>query len=156
MKKIVILLALICVTFSAFSQNIFRPVPADILKTRNKAAMLIGETGTADNTWIWRVDATFAFSESYKNKETNQMNTQVVLGVGPAIGYQHLVAKSATDPTLVNNYGVSFGPLFGESVKLVLAGNLFQYFKFGATYTLNVPSTRGPWGFFVGGGITFN
>lgn len=170
MKKIIVILFLACVTLTGFSQGLFKPVALFSTKVESKyietpCPSFYYKVGEAPVTqkWVWRFDATIALVELNYNKDTKQFISTAFSAVGPAIGYQHFVPTSATDPTPFNNYGASFAFLLGENIynpdlakiKLALVANVMQYFKFGLTYTPKPVVNLNPLGFFFGGGVTF-
>jgi len=170
MKKLITLLLFVALTVTGFSQGLFKPVALFATKAENKYIELpypslyykVGEIPITQK-WVWRFDATLAIVELNYNKDTKQFVSTAFSAVGPAIGYQHFVPTSATDPTPFNNYGVSAAFLLGENIynpelakiKLALVANVMQYFKFGLTYTPKPIVNLSPLGFFFGGGITF-
>jgi len=158
MKKLIVVLLLTILSVVGFSQSIFHPMPNDLFKVVDRSLGI--SEGTTTHSWAWRFDATVAFTELVYDKTNKQFITSMFSAVGPAVGYQHYVATSSTDPTPFNNYGFSAAILFGKNVtepdlgaiKLAVIANLFQYFRFGASYT---PNTSNHFGILVGGGITF-
>ncbi|MBK5202094.1 MAG: hypothetical protein JJE45_00030 [Prolixibacteraceae bacterium] len=161
MKKLIVLFLFVSLAFAGSAQ-IFKPVASFSTKAENNYKVSIGEIPITQK-WEWRFDATQAFAEINRNTVTKELITTAVSFIGPAIGYQHFVQKSLLDPTPVNNYGISMGVALGETIynpelaklKFTLAGNLWQYFKVGGTFTPNPLPDMGKWGFFFGGGITF-
>lgn len=162
MKKLVILLFLISISLTGISQGLFRPVSLFPTKTENDHRVSLGDNAITQK-WEWRFDASLSIVELNYNKATKQLASTAFSAVGPAIGYQHFVPTSATDPTPFNNYGFSFAVMLGESIytpdvarlKLALVANVLQYLKFGVTYTPKPAADIFPVGFFFGGGITF-
>jgi hypothetical protein len=96
-------------------------------------------------------------------KVTKEWSSSSFSAIGPAIGYQKFIPKSDLDPTPVNVYGVSLGVALGSTVynpqlaeaKALLAVNLWEYFRFGITYSVNPVPDMAKVGVFFGGGITF-
>ena len=162
MKKIIVLLLFVSIVFTVNSQGLFKPVSLFPSSAENAKLLKAGEAPIT-NKWAWRFDATQVFAEVNRNTLTKESFTTAFSAIGPAIGYQHFVPTSALDPTPLNNYGVSLGIAVGESIfnpeltklKLTLAGNLWEYFKFGLTYTPKPLQDIHPIGYFFGGGVTF-
>ena len=170
MKKLIVLILLASFTLAGFSQGLFKQVAPFATKAENKYIELpypslyykVGEIPITQKL-EWRFDATQAFADINRNTVTKELITTAVSFIGPAIGYQHFVPKSVLDPTPVNNYGISAGIALGETIynpeltklKFTLAANIWQYFKFGGTYTPNPLPDLSKFGFFFGGGITF-
>jgi hypothetical protein len=172
MKKRIVFMVLIafCLTgFSQVKQGLFRTVNQDMFMKRtisdiNTPNPKVTTTYTINPvSWIVRLDATMAVKEINYNKVTGESKITEASFIGPAIGFQHFVPTSTTDGTPYNNYGASLGLALGKTIfqpnlaeaKAVLAFNLFQYFKFGGTYTFNPPTDIRHLGYFIGGGITF-
>jgi hypothetical protein len=140
---------------------LLHPVRSDLFVSKDKALNL--KEGTTTQTWQWRFDASIALAEMNYNKVTKKLTTTTLSAVGPAIGYQHYVPTSATDPTPFNNYGFGVAVLVGtsiyepdiSSVKIALQANIMQFLKFGATITPKPLQDISPFGFFFGTGITF-
>jgi hypothetical protein len=151
MKKLIFLLLLLLPVIG-FSQGLFKPVPSNMFWARSFATP---QVTAVQGQWYWRFDATVSLSEVMYNKVTKSLETSFVGGIGPAIGYQHFIPKSSTDPTPFNNYGISAALLMGERAKIALQANIMQYFKFGITYTPNPLPDMFQVGLFFGGGITF-
>lgn len=170
MKKLIVLLIFACFTFTGFSQGLFKPVAPFATKAENKYIELpypslyykVGEIPITHKIVV-RLDATIVIAEVNYNKVDKIWSPTPFSAIGPAIGFQSYIPTSAIDPTPVNNYGASLGLALGKSVydpqlaeaKAVLAINIWQYFKFGGTYTFNPPTDIAKLGFFFGGGITF-
>ena len=158
MKKLMIMFLFASIMLATYAQSPFKPVSlfpdSKLLKAGEEA---IG------NKWAWRFDATILISEITRNTVTKEWASTSFSAIGPAIGLQNYVPKSDVDPTPVNVYGISLGVALGQTVydpqlaqaKVVLAVNLWEYFKFGRTYTLNPPQDIAKLGLFFGGGITF-
>jgi hypothetical protein len=172
MKKLttILFLSTFALTASAqVKQGLFRPVNQDMFLTRtisvnkNNSFELKDTPVVNPTSFVFRFDATIVVEEVTINKVTKDLIVTPFSAVGPAIGIQHYVQKSSTDGTPVNNYGASIGLAIGKTVyepnlaeaKVILALNIWQYFKFGGTYTFNPPTDIGHIGFFFGGGITF-
>ena len=151
MKKLILITMLAFFAIAVNAQGLFRPVTDQVFNTTTNSIKAIGD----QSAWAWRFDATFAISQQLYNKDTKELEASFKGGVGPFIGYQHFVPKSAIDPTPVNNYGVGLGFLVGDKFTIALQGNLWQYLKGGITYTTGLPDNYFPLGFFVGTGITF-
>jgi hypothetical protein len=162
MKKIFVFLIFACFALVLTAQNPFKPV--SLFPTQEETDNLIS-LGLEPITgkWALRFDATQVFAEVNRNAVTKELVTTAFSGIGPAIGYQHFIPTSATDPTPKNNYGVSAGLTLGDNIfnpdlnkiKVVLAANVWQYFKFGIAYTPKPLPDLSKMGFFFGGGITF-
>lgn len=148
MRKVFISLFFVALTVTGFSQGLFHKVESFPVKGNTKEV-------TLNQKWEWRFDGTISLSEVLYNKDTKAFETNLVVGIGPAIGYQHYVPTSAADPTPFNNYGVSAALLLGDKMKIALQMNLMQYFRFGLTYTPKASTGIFPIGAFFGGGITF-
>ena len=145
MKKLMIVLLLLFLAVSVRSQGLFHPVqpfPLSADRTLN----------LSDFKWQMRFDATIQLNENLYNKDLKQLESQMAGGVGFAIGFQHYVPKPDGDP--VNNFGFSVGLLQQNQLKIVGQVNIWQYIKFGPTFTPNQPEPYGKWGFFIGTGIT--
>jgi len=162
MKKLIILVLLASLTFAGFSQGLLKTVPLFPTKAENDRLMLLGVTPITHKIVV-RLDATIVVAEVNQNKVTKAWSPTPLSAIGPAIGFQSYIPTSATDPTPINNYGASLGLALGKTIynpnlaeaKAVLAINIWQYFKFGGTYTFNPPTDIAKLGFFFGGGITF-
>jgi hypothetical protein len=154
MKKLITSLIFITVSVIGFSQGVFKPV--SLFPTVNESRIMLanGETPITSK-WETRFDATFQFAEVNYNKVLKYFETNMVIGIGPAIGFQHYVPKSSIDPTPFNNYGFSGGTIFGEKFKFVLQANAMELFKAGVTITPNPMENLSIIGFFIGAGITF-
>lgn len=158
-RKFLLLLIGMTLAITVSAQDIFKPLPKNFLKDNAKALKADG----AYSAWAWRFDASVALAELNYNKETKQLVSSAVSAVGPAIGYQHFVPTSATDPTPFNNYGISAALLFGTNIyepdlakfKVAVVANVMQYLKFGVTITPKPGENYSPIGLFFGGGITF-
>ena len=148
MKKLLILLLFVPVM--GFSQGLFKPVRPFAFQPEN-----IRLTMADAYKWQWRIDATVSLSEVVYNTALKEMQSNVIFGLGPAIGIQHFVPTSDIDPTPFNNYGISLALLMGEKTKIALQANLMQYFKLGVTVTPKPDTDIFPVGLFFGGGITF-
>jgi hypothetical protein len=160
MKKLIILLLLVGITLTGFSQGLFKPVTMTSGKVNNNNLSAIVPV---TQKWAWRIDASVALVEINYNKDTKQFVSNSFSAVGPAIGYQHYVVKAGEYPSPFNNYGFSAAALLGKSIydpnlaefKVALVVNIMEYFKLGVTYTPNPATYISPVGFFFGGGITF-
>ena len=150
---------MILIGVSLNAQDIFKPMPKSLFAEQAKAKGVEG----AYSAWAWRFDASVAIAELNYNKETKQLVSNALSAVGPAIGIQHYVPTSATDPTPFNNYGVSAALLFGTNIyepdlakfKVAVVANIMQYLKFGVTITPKPGENYSPIGLFFGGGVTF-
>lgn len=170
MKKLIVLILFASLTLAGFSQGLFKPVDLFATKAENKYIELpypslyykVGEIPITHKIVV-RLDATIVVAEVNYNKVTKSWSPTPLSAIGPAIGFQSYIPTSATDPTPVNNYGASLGLALGKTVydpqlaeaKIVLAINIWQYFKFGGTYTFNPPTDIAALGVWFGGGITF-
>jgi hypothetical protein len=162
MKKLIILVLLASLTFAGFSQGLLKPVALFPTKAENNYRVSLGEAPITHKIVV-RLDATIVVAEVNYNKVTKAYLPTAFSAIGPAIGFQSYIPTSATDPTPINNYGASLGLALGKTIynpnlaeaKAVLAINIWQYFKFGGTYTFNPPTDIAKLGFFFGGGITF-
>jgi hypothetical protein len=164
MKKLLLSLAFIVVTTVGYSQ-LFKPVP-DFMSPKEKSDLMTKGHSVKDYeqpSWRWRFDASISIVELNYNTSTKKLLSNTFSAVGPAVGYQHYVPTSSTDPTPFNNYGVSAAILFGESVyepdlasvKIAIVANVMQYLKFGLTITPKPAEDISVIGLFFGGGITF-
>jgi hypothetical protein len=150
MRKLIFLFIMFVIPVVGFSQGLFKPVAPFPTQYRSVGAM---GTEQISHKWEWRLDGTVQFSEINYNKATKLLETNAVLGVGPAIGYQHYI--STVTGEAFNNYGFSGALLVGERIKFALQMNVMQYFKFGIAITPNPAIDFSPVGVFFGGGITF-
>jgi hypothetical protein len=156
MRRLIVLILFLCISPVIFSQGIFRPVSKNLFIS-DRADISVDDNTRIDHRWLWRFDATVAFTELIWIKSENQFMSQTFSSVGPAVGYQHYIS---TETGPFNNYGVSAAVLLGQSIynpdmaalKVALVANIFQYFKFGGTFT---PNATDHWGIVLGGGITF-
>ena len=161
MKKLIVIFTFAMFTIAMNAQYLFHEVTPAIFKvdktlSLNKPTLkLTNGTTILAGVWEWKFDGTVNLAEVDYNKDTKTLVTNAVFGVGPAIGYQHYVPTSASDPTPFNNYGFGAGVLLGEKFKFVLQVNVMQYFKFGVTVTPHSDAGIIPVGGFVGAGITF-
>lgn len=162
MKKLIISLLFIVTTTIGFSQGLFHPVP-NFPDAQQKRDLMAKGIVPIDHEWVWRFDASIAFTELNYNKSTKELVSTAFSAVGPAVGYQHFVARSNTDPTPFNNYGFSAAVLLGTSiyepdlaqVKFAIQANIMQYLKFGVTINPKPAENMSVFGMFFGGGITF-
>jgi hypothetical protein len=162
MKKLIIIFLLVSLTFVVSAQGLFKPVSLFPTKEENNYRVSLGDLPITHKFAV-RFDASIVIAEINYNKITKAFVPTSFSAIGPAIGIQSYVPTSATDPTPLNNYGASFGLALGKTIydpqfaemKAVLAVNIWQYFKFGGTYTFNPPTDIAKLGFFIGGGITF-
>lgn len=155
MKKLLTLSVFLLVSTAIFSQGLFHKVNPDIFKNTNKNLGLTSET--IKGSWQWCLDGTINVALFMWNKDTKNLDAQPpIIGIGPAIGYQHFVPRSITDPTPVNNYGISAAAILTKPFFFGLQANIWQYFKFGLAYIPNPPTNDTHFGIFFGGGITFN
>lgn len=162
MKKLIVLFLFVSLAFAGKSQGLLKTVVPFPTQKENNRRVSLGEVPITHKI-VFRLDATMAVKEVNINKVTKESIITDVSFIGPAVGFQSYVPTSATDGTPVNNYGASLGLALGRTVyqpnlaelKTVLAINIWQYFKFGGTYTLNPPTDIRHLGYFVGGGITF-
>jgi len=108
----------------------------------------------------WRFDAAISITEFTWSSSLKKFTPQMFSAVGPAIGVQWYRPTSFDDPTPFNVGGISAAVLLGKNVyepdlaavKIAVVANIYQYFKFGPTYT---PQAIDKWGMFFGGGVTF-
>jgi hypothetical protein len=149
MKRLILLLIIAAFAVSVSSQGLFKPVP---MFPTSKDASGLERINLADFKWAMRFDATIQLNENLYNKELNQLESQMAGGVGFAIGIQHYVPKPTGEP--INNFGFSLGLLQQDRLKIIGQVNIWQYIKFGPTFTPNQPEPYGKWGFFIGTGIT--
>jgi hypothetical protein len=162
MKKLIVLLFFASLTFAVSAQGLFKPVTLFPTQVENNRKLSVGEVPLTQK-WVWRFDASIAIVELNYNKDSKQFVSNTFSAIGPAIGYQHFVPTSSTDPAPFNNYGFSAAVLLGKniydpnlaSIKVAVVANIMQYFKFGLTYTPNPSQYISPFGGFFGGGITF-
>jgi len=154
MKKLIFLLLLL-IPGTIYSQGLFRPVSDDMFSQPMTYTFMapMAEVPVIKSAWKARIDGTIQLSEVLYNKALKQLESNTVLGIGPAIGMQHYVPDAEGKP--FNNYGFGAGVLLGEQMKFVLQANLMQYFKFGLTVTPKPRTDIFPVGLFFGGGITF-
>jgi len=170
MKKILILVAMLTITLTSYSQESlrsfhpFRTVePFPVIDQGQGRSMVYSDVTEKPFKWAWRFDATMAVQEVTRNTITKEWTTTTFSAIGPAIGVQKLIPRSKTDPTPVNVFGASLGLALGRNIlepnvaelKGILALSIWEYLKLGGTYTANPPPDIGKLGFFVGGGITF-
>ena len=151
MKRLILIIIILFLAASVRSQGLFKPV--GIFPT-SKDVSGVERIKLTDFKWAFRFDGTFQLNENLYNKETQNLESKMAAGVGFAIGFQHYVPTSAIDPTPKNNYGFSLGLLQQNQLKIVGQVNIWQYIKFGPTFTPNQPEPYGKWGFFIGTGIT--
>jgi hypothetical protein len=144
MKKLIIILLLIAFPVIGFSQSLFKPVPTDLFKVKDKSLNL--KVGTTTHTTLWRFDATVIATE-FIFAGKNNVESKTLSAVGPGFGIQWYVPKSDGDPTPYNVFGVSGAILLGTdiyqpdlaSIKIAVLANAFQFFTFGGAYTPNAP-----------------
>jgi hypothetical protein len=162
MKKLIVMFFLASIVLVVNAQNLFKPVTLFPTQSEKVKLVKVGEL-VPTHKLLWRFDATMIIAEVNRNKVTKEWASTSFSAVGPAIGIQNYIPKSEIDPTPINNYGASIGLAIGKTIydpqfaeaKIVLAVNIWQYFKFGSTYTFNPPTDIAKLGFFFGGGITF-
>jgi hypothetical protein len=156
MKKLITLLLFAFLAIALSAQGPFKPVPLFPTVKEKQLAIDKGLTFVTTQTQI-RFDAVIDVAEVNYDKELKTLVPSGVrtFGVGPAIGFQHYVPKSATDPTPVNNYGFAAGILLGDRFKFVAQANIWQLIKFGVIVTPHPAVNIFPIGVFLGTGITF-
>jgi len=162
MKKLITLILFASLTFALNAQGLLKTVPLFPTKTENDKLISLGVTPITHKIVV-RLDATIVVAEVNYNKAAKVYLPTPFSAIGPAIGFQSYIPTSTTDGTPINNYGASLGLALGKTIydpnlaeaKAVLAINIWQYFKFGGTYTFNPPTDIAKLGFFFGGGITF-
>jgi len=162
MRKSILFLFLILVSYTGFSQGLFGPLPL-FPSAKEKDQMRLKAEAPITHYWKWRLDAVFTLMEVNRNKITKEWLTTEFSAVGLAIGYDNFVPKSAIDPTPVNNYGFAIGFAPGRNIqnpdlallKIITEIHVWQYFKGGLTITPNPPQNIGVIGYYVGAGITF-
>ena len=158
MKKLLLIFTILMIAVAVQAQSLFKPVPKDLFTTLDKG-LKAGEPFVT-HAWLWRFDATVNLEELTWDKATKQFTSSTFSAIGPGIGFKHFIPTSAIDPTPYENYGFSAAVLFGTNIyapdlskiKVALEADLFQYLKFGVTYTAN---TTNWFGIFIGSGITF-
>lgn len=156
MKKLIFLFVLVAITVTSFSQGVFRPVPANLFQSQDKAFNL--KAGTTTHVVLWRFDATVVTNEFIF--EGNQVTSKTLSAVGPGFGAKWYVPKSDVDPTPYNVVGISGAVLLGTdiyqpnlaAVKIAVLVNAFQFFTAGVAYT---PNATGKFSLLLGGQITF-
>lgn len=154
MKRVLFLLVLTLFSVGLMGQGLFRPVPLfPMVKERGGTVYRVVNPKAIQMQF--RLDATLSLAEAVWHKDTKTFETIFRVGTGPAYGIQFYRPKSEIDPTPVNVFGASVGALLGDQFKAVLQLNVWQYFKFGGTFTPNPALNVGKIGFFFGGGITF-
>lgn len=162
MKKLIIMFFLASVMLVMNAQGLFKPV-ASFPTVNGKTSFVKAGVASANNKIIVRLGATILIEEVTRNKVTKEWSATSFSAVGLAIGAHNYIPTSETDPTPKVNYGASLGFALGKTIydpnlaeaKAVLAINIWEYFKFGGTYTFNPPTDIAKLGFFFGGGITF-
>jgi hypothetical protein len=168
MKKSIILIFLLVVSTTMFSQGLLHKVTSSIFLIDQKALpvgkmLLVLPNGTSilSGSWQVRLDATICPQTAYNWDATLKRFVPTSLNaIGPGIGFKHYIPTSTTDLTPFENYGFSAAVMFGANIyqpdlsKIMFAqeADLLQYIKFGVTETLN---TKNWFGFFIGSGITF-
>lgn len=153
MKKLIIILFLVAIT-AAGNAQVFKTIKPFPTVAERKTMAMNGEK-PINYKFEWRLDATISIAEAVWHTDTKDWSTEQVVGFGPAFGIQKYVPKSDTDPTPVNVYGASAAILMGNTTKIALQINLWQYFKFGGTWAPKPLENIGHFGLFFGGGITF-
>lgn len=156
MKKLIMLLFLVAITVTGFSQGVFRPIPANLFNVQDKAFNL--KAGTTTHVVLWRFDATVVATEFIF--EGNQVTSKTLSAVGPGFGAKWYVPKSDVDPTPYNVFGISGAVLLGTdiyqpdlaAIKIAVLANAFQFFTAGVAYT---PSATSKFSLLLGGQITF-
>jgi len=159
MKKILLIGVIVLLSMAVNAQNFFKSV-SPFPTVDEKISMVSRGIMPLERKVAWRFDAAVAFTEFVWNKEAKQFSSQMFSAIGPAIGVQWYRPTSETDPTPFNIYGVSAAVLLGKDIyqpdlaalKVALVANIYQYFKFGPTFT---PNAIDKWGVFIGGGVTF-
>lgn len=162
MKRLILSLIFVAIVAMGFSQGLLHKVdPFPTIK--EKGDMLSKGIIPATSKTVWRFDASIVIVELNYDKTAKKFLANSFSAVGPAIGIQNYVPTSVTDPTPFNNWGISGAFLLGPSIynpdlaaaKVAIVANIMQYFKFGTTYTFNMPDNISHFGVFFGGGITF-
>ena len=166
MKKLSLIIIIVLIGLSGFSQGLLNKVTSDIFTIKDKSLLTNKVLALPNGTFVlpgvfkWRIDATLAFTENIYHKDTKEWLSTPFSAVGPAISLQHFVPTSVTDLTPYNNWGVGLGLAAGVNilqpdfsyVKVILEGNILQYLRGGFTATFN---TKNWFGYFIGTGITF-
>jgi hypothetical protein len=161
-RTIILICLLSGVGMSISAQSVWKPLPKDLFKILN--SNLKQGQNAITHTWLWRIDGTFAVTESVYNSNIGDYQTSVFSGVGPTFGINLFVPKSKIDPTPYNILGFSGGILVGtdfynmslSSLKAVIMAKVFEYAKFGVSYTPNTPAGIKHFGFIIGGSVNFN
>jgi len=159
MKKLFLIGIIALLAMTANAQNLFKSVKP-FPTTQEKQYMVSKGIMPIERKMNWRFDAAVAFTEFTWSSSLKKFTPQMFSAVGPAIGMQWYRATSDVDPTPFNIYGVSAAVLLGKNVyepdlaaiKIAIVANIYQYFKFGPTFT---PNAIDKWGMFFGGGVTF-
>lgn len=157
MKKLIVLLFLVAITITSFSQGVFRPVSANLFNMQDKALNL--KAGTTTHVVLWRFNATIVATE-FIFESSHQVTSKTLSAVGPGFGAKWYVPKSDVDPTPYNVFGISGAILLGTdiyqpdlaSMKIAVLANAFQFFTAGVAYTPNATSKLS---LLLGGQITF-
>lgn len=152
MKRLILITISLFLALAINAQGLFKPVP---MFSHTQKENLLKGLNLDDFKWQMRFDATIQLNENLYNKDLKKLETKMAAGIGFAIGFQHYVPKSDIDPTPVNNYGFSVGLLNQDQLKIIGQVNIWQYIKFGPTFTPNQPLPYSKLGFFIGTGITF-
>lgn len=149
MKKLLITIIFVTITFGLFGQSIFKPVPKNLFQTGDKALQ--------NGAFLWRFSAQLTATEFQWDKASKGFISLPLSSVGPAIGFRHFVPLA--DGTPFNNWGVNASLLMGvdinaaqpASVKLAITADLFKL-NVGFAYTF---TGENHYGFLFGTSIAF-
>ena len=127
LTKILILAVILTgIGLNGNAQGLLKSVPMfPVKQTADRLTGLNYKSTETSGAWFWEFDGAIDLAEVNYNTELKVLvpSSARTVGVGPCIGYQHFIPKSATDGTPVNNYGFAGGVLFGDKFKFVLQGN---------------------------------
>jgi hypothetical protein len=156
MKKIFIVLVFTLFAVSAYSQNMFKPVPKNFfLKTQTVETLEVAP-GTVSE-WLWRFNVTVVANEFVWDKVAKQFNSVPLSGVGPGIGYRHYY--QAPDGIPASDFGVNFVLLWGTDIdnispanlKPALTVNAFNFLNVGVDYGIKTKA----FGILLGAQVSF-
>ena len=155
-----VIILLLSLSFTTFSQSILKPIPKNYFEQKKdyfyKSEIPVQKT----TDLIWRMDGTIIIDEVVYDKELNKWVSNPISGVGPVIGLSKITA-SPDGPVEV--YSIKAGALLGMDIiqtqkvyaKFITQIVVLKHFMGGITYSIGQPEKYKPLGFVVGGNITF-
>lgn len=131
MKKLIIILLFACTSTLVFPQGIFKPVPADLFQTNQKAL-------ESSHAWIPRISAGVIANQFVYNKETKHLDMSSFTKVGLGMSYAHFIP---IDGLPYNNYSLNafvFFPVEESGLALAATISALEYINAGIGYDFGV------------------